>query len=108
MRHSTYCLIMAGGSGTRFCSRSRDKRYRQFPTIFGNETLTQSTINRFLPIIPMDNIYLISKQLQKEEILRQNLTINSDNIYVVKGNFRWNDLVWWEAACYAIKKQKAA
>jgi len=80
MKYDIYSLIMAGGSGTRFWPRSRDKRSKQFLAIFGNETLIQSTINRFLPIVPMDNIYIISKQLQKEEILRQNLTINSDNI----------------------------
>jgi mannose-1-phosphate guanylyltransferase len=108
MKHDIYSLIMAGGSGTRFWPRSRDKKPKQFLTVFENETLIQNTINRFLPIIPGDNIYIISKQLQKEEILRQNLNINSDNIYVVKGNFRWNDLVWWKAACYDIKKQRAA
>jgi mannose-1-phosphate guanylyltransferase len=80
MNHTVFNLITAGGSGTRFWPRSRDKKPKQFLSVFENETLIQSTINRFLPIIPMDNIYIISKQLQKEEILRQNLTIKSDNI----------------------------
>jgi mannose-1-phosphate guanylyltransferase len=80
MKYDIYSLVMAGGSGTRFWPRSRDKRPKQFLTVFENETLIQSTINRFLPIIPRDNIYIISKQLQKEEILRQNLTVNNENI----------------------------
>jgi len=80
MKYDIYSLIMAGGSGTRFWPRSRDKRPKQFLAIFGNETLIQSTINRFLPFTPKDNIYIISKQLQQEEISRQHLTINNGNI----------------------------
>jgi mannose-1-phosphate guanylyltransferase len=37
---------MAGGSGTRFWPRSRDKKPKQFLSVFENETLIQSTINR--------------------------------------------------------------
>jgi mannose-1-phosphate guanylyltransferase len=80
MNYIIFSLIMAGGSGTRFWPRRRDKKPKQLLSVFENETLIQSTINRFLPIIPIDNIYIISKQLQKEEILMQNLTVNNDNI----------------------------
>jgi mannose-1-phosphate guanylyltransferase len=37
---------MAGGSGTRFWLRSRDKKPKQFLSVFENETLIQSTISR--------------------------------------------------------------
>jgi mannose-1-phosphate guanylyltransferase len=71
---------MAGGSGTRFWPRSRDKKPKQFLNVFGNETLIQNTINRFLPLAHRDNIYVISKHLHQEEILKQNLTIDNSNI----------------------------
>ncbi len=80
MKYDVYTLIMAGGSGTRFWPRSRDRNPKQFLTIFGNETLIQSTINRFLPLTPKNNIYIISKKLQKAEIARQQLTVNDGNI----------------------------
>jgi len=75
-----YSLIMAGGSGTRFWPRSREKKPKQFLSVFGKETLAQSSINRFLPLTPKENIYIISKLIQQEEIARQNLTINPENI----------------------------
>lgn len=37
---------MVGGSGTRFWPRSRDKKPDQFLSVFENETLIQSSINR--------------------------------------------------------------
>lgn len=73
-------LIMAGGSGTRFWPRSREKKPKQFLKIFGNETLIQSTINRFLPLTSKENIFIISKEVQKEEIEKQNLTVPVENI----------------------------
>lgn len=80
MRNKVYSLIMAGGSGTRFWPRSRDKKPKQFLTVFGNETLIQNTINRYLPLSPMENIYIISKQAQSEELLKHNLTVSYENI----------------------------
>jgi len=75
-----YSLIMAGGSGTRFWPRSREKKPKQFLSVLGNETLIQNSVNRFLPITPKENIYIISKLIQQEEIVKQNLTINLENI----------------------------
>ena len=72
--------IMAGGSGTRFWPRSRDKKPKQFLSIIENKTLIQNTIDRFLPIIPEQNLYVISKELHKKEISEQKLTINNENI----------------------------
>lgn len=80
MNSDVFNLIMAGGSGTRFWPRSRDIKPKQFLSVFENETLIQSSINRFITVIPQDNIYIVSKRSQKDEILKQNLTINNDNI----------------------------
>lgn len=41
---------MAGGSGTRFWPRSRDKKPKQFLSVFENETLIQSTISSLLKL----------------------------------------------------------
>lgn len=75
-----YILIMAGGSGTRFWPRSRDKKPKQFLNILGEESLLQSSVNRFLLITNRENIYIISNLVQKDEIVKQNLTINPENI----------------------------
>jgi mannose-1-phosphate guanylyltransferase len=78
--NNIYSLIMAGGSGTRFWPRSREKKPKQFLSILGKETLLQASVNRFLQITTKENIYIISKLVQKEEIAKQNLPINPENI----------------------------
>jgi mannose-1-phosphate guanylyltransferase len=74
MKSDIYNHILTGGSGKLFWPRNRDKKHRQLFSVFENKSLIQITINRFLTIIPGDNIYIVYKQSQKEEILRHNLT----------------------------------
>ena len=58
-----YCVIMAGGAGTRFWPMSRSGRPKQFIDILGTgETLIQQTYNRFLNICPSENIYVVTSE----------------------------------------------
>jgi mannose-1-phosphate guanylyltransferase len=77
---NVFALIMAGGSGTRFWPRSRELRPKQFHSVFNDKTLIESTVNRFLALIPKENIYIISKLLHKEEMDKNNLSIPGKNI----------------------------
>ena len=53
-----YCVIMAGGSGTRFWPMSKSTKPKQFIDILGEgKTLIQKTYNRFLNICPQKNIF---------------------------------------------------
>jgi mannose-1-phosphate guanylyltransferase len=60
-----YCVIMAGGSGTRFWPRSREARSKQFLPIIGKKSLLQQTINRFEPIVSRSNILVVAKKTQQ-------------------------------------------
>ncbi|MGD0277001.1 MAG: sugar phosphate nucleotidyltransferase, partial [Syntrophales bacterium] len=53
-----YAVIMAGGRGVRFWPMSREKRPKHLLDIFGSRTLIQETIDRILPIIPSDRIFV--------------------------------------------------
>lgn len=75
-----YCLIMAGGSGTRFWPRSRKANPKQFLTIFGNESLIQATISRFAHFIPDESIYVISNIGQKEVLEQQTSRLLKENL----------------------------
>ncbi len=59
---------MAGGSGTRFWPKSREKKAKQFLNIFGKKSLIENTISRFEKITPSENIYVVIKSSQKNEI----------------------------------------
>jgi len=75
-------LIMAGGSGTRFWPRSRTSKPKQLLNIHGESTMIQQTVNRLLPIIPPEGIYVVSTLPQIEEIKQQLPQIHHSNILV--------------------------
>lgn len=66
-----YCVIMAGGAGTRFWPRSREGKSKQFLTIFGKDSLIQSTAERFRSLVSWEDIYIISKKSQRKELINQ-------------------------------------
>ena len=57
MEQNNYCVIMAGGIGSRFWPQSRVKHPKQFVDFFGTgKSLLQQTYERFARIIPRENI----------------------------------------------------
>ena len=70
---NTYCVIMAGGIGSRFWPMSRTAHPKQFIDILGTgRTLIQQTYDRFLKICPKENIYVVTNDdyiaLVKEQL----------------------------------------
>jgi mannose-1-phosphate guanylyltransferase len=56
-----YCIIMAGGVGSRFWPVSREARPKQFLNILGNgKSFLQETFERFAKIIPKENILIVT------------------------------------------------
>ncbi len=67
-----FCIIMAGGVGTRFWPVSRTNTPKQFLDFFGTgRSLLQMTFDRFQNVIPAENIYIVSNLMYKETILEQ-------------------------------------
>lgn len=57
----TYCVIMAGGVGSRFWPMSRSAYPKQFLDFLGlGRTLLQQTYDRFLGICPPENILVVT------------------------------------------------
>ena len=57
-----YILILCGGSGPRLWPLSRASKPKQFLTLFENKTLIENTYNRFLKIVPRQNIFFVSNK----------------------------------------------
>ncbi|MFA5245876.1 MAG: mannose-1-phosphate guanylyltransferase [Pedobacter sp.] len=58
---NNYALIMAGGIGSRFWPISRTSYPKQFIDILGTgKTLIQQTYDRFLKIVPRENIFILT------------------------------------------------
>lgn len=72
MTENNYCVIMAGGVGSRFWPFSRNKKPKQFLDFFGTgRSLLQMTIDRFRPIVPIENILIVTNVLYRDLVLEQ-------------------------------------
>ena len=64
MNKNYYCVIMAGGTGSRFWPLSKTKKPKQFLDILGTgKSLLQQTFNRFTKICPVENIYVVTNEI---------------------------------------------
>ncbi|MBN2013244.1 mannose-1-phosphate guanylyltransferase [candidate division KSB1 bacterium] len=77
-----HVIIMAGGSGTRFWPRSRQKNPKQLLQILGDNTLIQETIRRIEPLAKPDQIFIVSTESQIDAIKEQLPQIQSQNIII--------------------------
>ncbi len=75
-----YAVIMAGGVGSRFWPRSKEKTPKQLLKIFGENTMIQSTVERLSGIVKNENIFVITNKIQKPEIKKQLPQIPKENI----------------------------
>ncbi len=76
-----YCVIMAGGIGSRFWPLSKTERPKQFLDILGTgRTLLQQTYDRFTKIMPPDQIYIVSNLEYRELIISQLSDLPEENI----------------------------
>ena len=63
---------MAGGVGSRFWPYSREEKPKQFLDFFGTgRSLLQMTVDRFRPIVPIENVFIVTNVAYKQIILEQ-------------------------------------
>ena len=55
-----YVCIMAGGVGSRFWPRSKQKRPKQLLQIFGNNSMIKDTVNRLDGLVSKEKIFRIT------------------------------------------------
>jgi mannose-1-phosphate guanylyltransferase len=74
-----FCVIMAGGAGTRFWPMSRQDRPKQFLDVLGTgRTLLQLTYDRFKKIIPKENILIVTSAVYRDLVFEQIPGINEN------------------------------
>ncbi|MCS7044876.1 MAG: sugar phosphate nucleotidyltransferase [Gemmataceae bacterium] len=73
-------LIMAGGGGTRFWPRSRQKKPKQFLRLTGDQSLLQQTYERIEPLAPPEACWIITAVGHVEETLRQVPALPRDHV----------------------------
>lgn len=70
MASNKYCVIMAGGIGTRFWPKSRQSMPKQFLDILGTgKSFIRHTYERFTTIVPAENFMVVTNYKYKELVL---------------------------------------
>lgn len=71
-KNKNFCVIMAGGIGSRFWPVSRNGCPKQFLDFFGTgRSLLQMTVDRFRELVPIENVLVVTNVSYKDMILEQ-------------------------------------
>jgi mannose-1-phosphate guanylyltransferase len=66
-----HAMIMAGGGGTRFWPRSRQRRPKQFLTLNGDRSLLQQAMDRIEALAPPERSWIITSEDYRDETGQQ-------------------------------------
>lgn len=73
-------VIMAGGVGTRFWPRSRERSPKQLLEIVGKGTMIQNTVKRIAPLVPPQNVFVVTNRVQRAAVIKQLPQVPEGNI----------------------------
>lgn len=80
-KENNYCIIMAGGVGSRFWPVSRNSKPKQFLDFFGTGvSFLQQTYNRFAQIVPPGNILVVTSEQYNDLVKEQLPDMPQENI----------------------------
>ena len=78
---NNFCVILAGGRGQRLWPASREYYPKQFVDLFGTgRTMLQTTYDRFVKILPKENIYICSCKIYLDLLKEQLPDLPEENI----------------------------
>lgn len=79
---SLYAVIMAGGVGSRFWPKSRERSPKQFLEILGEGTMIQQTIRRLESKVAHERTFVVTNVLHQDQLARQLPYLPKENILV--------------------------
>ncbi|MFR9603521.1 MAG: mannose-1-phosphate guanylyltransferase [Rikenellaceae bacterium] len=81
MKNNKYCVIMAGGVGSRFWPKSRQSMPKQFLDILGSgKSFIRHTFERFLPMVPVENFLVVTNAAYRELVLDHIPELSADQV----------------------------
>jgi mannose-1-phosphate guanylyltransferase len=97
-----YCILMAGGIGSRFWPMSTSTFPKQFHDVLGTgRTLLQMSFDRMLLVCPKENIYIVTNEEYKD-LVNEQIPGLSDHQVLLEPS-RKNTAPCIAYACYKIK-----
>jgi len=100
---NNYCILMAGGIGSRFWPMSTEEFPKQFHDVLGmGKTLLQMSFERMLLVCPKENIFIVTNASYKDLVAEQLPEIEEHQILLEPS--RKNTAPCVAYASYKIKK----
>jgi len=104
-----YCVIMCGGIGSRFWPYSRTDRPKQFIDFFGTgRSLLQMSYDRILPMVPKENILILTNERYKELVCEQLPELAEDQILLEPARRNTAPCIAWAAYHIAARDPQAS
>lgn len=75
-----FVIIMAGGRGERFWPVSREKTPKQLIKLLSDRSFLQQAVDRVSPLVPAENIFVITNTVQAPEVRKQLPKLPKDNV----------------------------
>ena len=81
MDKRNFCVILAGGQGSRLWPMSRERKPKQFIDVLGTgKSLLQMTYERFAACIDADNIIIVTNESYRQLVIEQIPGIKYENV----------------------------
>ncbi len=94
-----YCVIMCGGIGSRFWPYSRTDEPKQFLDFLGTgRSLLQMSYDRILPLVPKENIVILTNAQYAARIKEQLPDLNDDQILLEPARRNTAPCIAWAAS----------
>lgn len=77
----SYCVILAGGAGTRFWPMSKVAKPKQFLDVADSgKTFIRQTYERFAKVVPQENILIVTASRYRDLVMEQIPELESKNL----------------------------
>ena len=104
-----YCVIMCGGIGSRFWPYSRANQPKQFIDFLGTgRTLLQMSYDRILPVVPKENILVVTNAMYASLVAEQLPEISPENILLEPARRNTAPCIAWAAYHIAARDPQAS
>lgn len=104
-----YCVIMCGGIGSRFWPYSRTNLPKQFIDFLGTgRTLLQMSYDRILPIVPKENIIIVTNAAYAPLVKEQLPDVSDTHILLEPARRNTAPCIAWAAYHIAARDPKAS
>jgi mannose-1-phosphate guanylyltransferase len=75
-----FVIIMAGGRGERFWPVSRERTPKQLLKLLGTRSFLQQAFDRVTPVVPPQNVFVITNEVQAPEVRKQLPKLPKENV----------------------------